>query len=105
MRRVSGCDYPALPSVQLHYRRKTTATDPNDATMRMWCVGVSFEVVCVCATDQAEEDEGTHDAPPRQRPLLWLGHVRAADEDEDEDEEPYDRGEKRLRFVYCSFLA
>jgi hypothetical protein len=62
-------------------------------------VSVAFEVVCV--TDQAEEDEDTHDAPPRQRPLLavdfghavWLEYVRAA------DEEPYERGQKRLRFV------
>ncbi len=57
-------------------------------------------------TDQAEEDEDeTHEAPPRQRPLLavdfghavWLEHVRAADDEE--DEEPYELGQKRLRFV------
>jgi len=80
-----------------------TVTDPNDAMMRMWYVSVPFEVVCV--TDQAEEDEDTHEAPPRQRPLLavdfghavWLEHVRAADDEE--DDEPYERGQKRLRFV------
>ena len=84
-----------------------TATDPNDAMMRMWYVSVPFEVVCV--TDQADEDEdeddNAHDAPPRQRPLLavdfghavWLEHVRATDDEE--DDEPYERGQKRLRFV------
>ena len=46
-----------------------TTTGPNDAIMmRMWYVSVPFEVVCV--TDQAEEDEDTHEAPSRQRPLL-----------------------------------
>ncbi|KAN0125689.1 hypothetical protein V8E52_000896 [Russula decolorans] len=66
-----------------------TVTDPNDAMMRI----------------VAEEDEDTHEAPPRQRPLLavdfgravWLEHVCAADEEE--DDEPYERGQKRLRFV------
>jgi hypothetical protein len=69
---------------------RDTVTDPNDAVVRMWYVNVAFEVVCV--TDQAEEDEDTHDAPPRQRPLLavdfghavWLECVRAADDEEDE---------------------
>jgi hypothetical protein len=69
----------------------------------LWYVSVPFEVVRV--TDQAEEDEDTHEAPPRQRPLLavdfgravWLEHVCAADEEE--DDEPYERGQKRLRFV------
>jgi hypothetical protein len=78
-----------------------TAMDPNDATMRMWYVSVPFEVVCV--TDQGV-DENTLDAP-RQRPLLavdfghavWLEHVRATDDEE--DEEPYERGQKRLRFA------
>ena len=77
--------------------------DPNDAMMRMWYVSVPFEVVCV--TDQADEDEDAPEPLPRQRPLLavdfghavWLEHVRAADDDE--DEEPYERGQKRLRFV------
>ncbi|KAI0282888.1 hypothetical protein BGY98DRAFT_931455 [Russula aff. rugulosa BPL654] len=80
-----------------------TATDLNDATMRMWYVSVPFEVVCV--TDQADEDDNALDVSPRQRPLLavdfghavWLEHVRGADDEE--DEEPYERGQKRLRFV------
>ncbi|KAH9965496.1 hypothetical protein BC827DRAFT_1265481 [Russula dissimulans] len=78
-------------------------TGANDAMMRMWYISVPFEVVCV--TDQTEEDEDTLETPPRQRPLLavdfghavWLEHVRAADDDE--DEEPYELGQKRLRFV------
>jgi hypothetical protein len=80
-----------------------TDAEPDDAMMRMWYVSVPFEVVCV--TDQADEDEDVPEAPPRQRPLLavdfghavWLEHVRAADDEE--DEEPYERGQKRLRFV------
>ena len=80
-----------------------TATDSNDAMMRMWYVSVPFEVVCV--TDQVDEDEDANEAPQRQRPLLavdfghavWLEHVRAADDEE--DDEPYEHGQKRLRFV------
>jgi len=53
---------------------------------------------------QAEEDEDTHEAPPRQRPLLAvdfghavrLEHVRAADDDE--DDEPYERGQEATSF-------
>jgi len=71
-------------------------------------VSVPFEIVCVSVSDQTDGD-GDEDAPetppPRQRPLLaldfghavWLEHVRAADDEE--DEEPYERGQKRLRFV------
>ena len=80
-------------------------TEPgaDDAMMRMWYVSVPFEVVCV--SDQADDEDDALDAPPRQRPLLavdfghavWLEHVRAADDEE--DEEPYERGQKRLRFV------
>ncbi|KAN0125686.1 hypothetical protein V8E52_000893 [Russula decolorans] len=52
----------------------------------------------------AEEDEDTHEAPPRQRPLLAvdfghavrLEHVRAADDDE--DDEPYERGQEATSF-------
>ncbi|KAI9508011.1 hypothetical protein F5148DRAFT_980592 [Russula earlei] len=77
-------------------------TDASDATMRMWYVSVPFEVVCV--SDEVTEDDLTVDAPPRQRPLfavdfghaVWLEHWRTADE---EDEEPYERRQKRLRFV------
>jgi hypothetical protein len=77
-----------------------TVTDPNDAMVRMWYVSVPFEVVRV--TDQAEDDDDTHEASPRQRPLravdfghaVWLEHVRA-----EEDEEPYERGQTRLRIV------
>ena len=57
-------------------KTQDTATDPKDVIMRMWCVSVPFEVVCV--TDQADEDENTHSAaPPRQRPLLTVdfGHA------------------------------
>ncbi|KAH9014816.1 hypothetical protein EDB83DRAFT_2680115 [Lactarius deliciosus] len=80
-----------------------TDADADDAMMQMWYVSVPFEVVCV--SDQADDDDDTMDAPPRQRPLLavdfghavWLEHVRAADDEE--DEEPYERGQKRLRFV------
>ena len=59
-------------------------------------------------TGQADEDENTHDASPRQWPLLavdfghavWLEHVREVDDD-DENEEQYERvsGQKRFRFV------
>jgi len=77
--------------------------DADDAMMRMWYVSVPFEVVCV--SDQADDDDDALDAPQRQRPLLavdfghavWLEHVRAADDEE--DEEPYELGQKRLRFV------
>jgi hypothetical protein len=80
-----------------------TETIANDAMMRMWYVSVPFEVVCV--SDHMDEDEDAPEALPRQRPLLavdfghavWLEHVRAADDEE--DEEPYERGQKRLRFV------
>jgi hypothetical protein len=90
-------------TVPLHTAETDADADPNDAMMRMWYVSVPFEVVCV--TDQADEDEDVPEAPPRQRPLLavdfghavWLEHVRAADDEE--DEEPYERGQKRLRFV------
>jgi len=75
--------------------------DPNDdASMRMSYVSVPFEIVCVSSGE--EEDV---EAPPRKQPLLavdfghavWLEYVRAADDEE--DEEPYERGQKRLRFV------
>lgn len=91
-------------TVPLQTQDAAAATDPNDAMMRMWYVSVPFEVVCV--TDQVDEDEeDTHEAQPRQRPLLavdfghavWLEYVRAADDEE--NEEPYERGQKRLRFV------
>jgi hypothetical protein len=86
-------------TVPLHTPDANADADPNDAMMRMWYVSVPFEIVCVM--DQAEDG----DAPPRQRSLLavdfghavWLEHVRAADDTE--DEEPYERGQKRLRFV------
>jgi hypothetical protein len=82
-----------------------TETDADDAMMRMWYVSKPFEVVCVSDQADEEEEEDTPDAPPRQRPLLavdfghavWLEHVRAADDEE--DEEPYEHGQKRLRFV------
>jgi len=85
-----------------------TDTNPNDATMRMWYVSVPFEIVCVSDQTDGDGDEDapeTTPPPPRQRPLLaldfghavWLEHVRAADDEE--DEEPYERGQKRLRFV------
>jgi len=72
--------------------------------LRIWYVSVPFEVVCV--SDQTdEEDEDAPETPQQQRPLLavdfghtvWLEHVRAADNEE--DEEPYERRQKRLRFV------
>ncbi|KAI9452800.1 hypothetical protein F5148DRAFT_985847 [Russula earlei] len=77
--------------------------DASDAMMRMWCVSVPFEVVCV--SDPVTEDDLTAEVPPRQRPLfaadfghaVWLEHVRTADNEE--EEEPYKRRQKRLRFV------